>query len=215
MPSTLVHVAFAGLIGTALLGRRFDAKGIAAVLLVAALIDLDTFVDVWATGLPRALFHNLVWPAVALALLAWDVRWRDRSAVRSRWGDRGVRVFWVAVVAATLGHTLHDAFVNGVNLLWPIHDRFYELEGRAFLSNQRGFVQTFVDLEEGGTVGGTTENTHYYTGVNPSPGEEPADVERIFPLAYSGERLLIVIVGYLVVAARIWETSGAHAERSD
>jgi hypothetical protein len=34
MPSTLVHVAVAGLIGTALLGHYFDLKGSVEILLV-------------------------------------------------------------------------------------------------------------------------------------------------------------------------------------
>lgn len=208
MPSTLVHVAFTGAIATALLGRHFDVKAIAIVLVVAALIDLDTLVDVWWTGLHRALFHNLVWPAIALLILAWDLWWREDSFVQSRWGTYGVRVWWVAVVAAALGHTLHDAFVNGVNLLWPLHDRFYQFEGKMFLSNHRGFVQTFFELETGDTAGGTTANTHYYTGVNPNSGESPEDVERIFPIAYSGERFLLAVVGYVIVAVRIWETRG-------
>ncbi len=202
MPSTVVHVAFAGLIGTALLARHFDVKSIFIVMAVSAAIDLDTFIDIWIPGAHRAYFHNLVFPTLILLALWWDVRWREESYVKRKWGDWGVRVTWVSMVALIFGHILLDAFFNGVNLFWPLHDRFYDLSGELLISDQRGLVQTFIDGE---TAQGTVEETHYTTGVNPTPGETPEDVERRFPIAGTGERFVLTITGFAVVAMRLYE----------
>ncbi len=107
-----------------------------------------------------------------------------------------------------------DAFFNGVNLFWPLHDRFYDLSGKLLLTDQRGLVQTFVEFESGadGTRGvsdstarGTTADTHYTTGFDPTRDEPPADVERIFPIAGSGERFVIATAGFATVLVRIVE----------
>ncbi|MFC7209605.1 metal-dependent hydrolase [Natronoarchaeum sp. GCM10025321] len=202
MPSTVVHVALAGLIGTALLAQRFDARSIVLVMAVTAVIDLDTVIDIWIPGAHRAYFHNLVIPAAVLLALWWDVRWRETSYIKRRWGEWGVRVTWVSMVALVFAHVLLDAFFNGVNLFWPLHDRFYDLSGEFLLSDQRGVVQTFIDGE---TAEGTVEETHYTTGVNPTPEETPQNVERLFPIAGTGERFLLVISGFAVVAMRLIE----------
>ncbi|WP_377076504.1 hypothetical protein [Natronoarchaeum sp. GCM10025703] len=106
------------------------------------------------------------------------------------------------MVALVFAHVLLDAFFNGVNLFWPLHDRFYDLSGEFLLSDQRGVVQTFIDGE---TAEGTVEETHYTTGVNPTPEETPQNVERLFPIAGTGERFLLVISGFAVVAMRLIE----------
>lgn len=205
MPPTTVHMALVGLVGIALLGEHFDAKSIGIVLLTTALLDLDAVVDIWYTGLHRALFHNLLLPAVALGVLAWDVRLREESFVKRRWGDWGVRVWWVAVVGVVV-HILHDALYNGANLFWPLHDQFYDLDGQLILSTHDGIVQTFVELAgEGDTERGTTDDTHYYTGVNPTAEETPENVDRRFPLAETGEHLLLTVVGFAAVAFKLWD----------
>ncbi len=206
MPPTTVHVAIAALIGAALLGKHFGLKSIVIVVLAAAVIDLDTIVDIWYPGLHRALFHNLVFPAIALAVLAWDVHLREESFVLNRWGEWGVRVWWVATLGVIV-HILHDAFYNGANLFWPLHDQFYDLDGDLWLSNQEGIDQSFVDLgEDGDTERGTTEDVQYGTGVSPTddPGIEE-DIERRFPLAETGEHLFLTVVGYTVVAIKLWQ----------
>lgn len=238
MPSTVVHVALAGLVGTALLAEHFDGKAVLVVMAATAFIDLDVFVGMVLQGTHRAAFHTLLLPGLAGALLWWDLRGRDlawvrsrqwtgtQSLVRSRWGARGVRVAWVSIVAVTLAGIGPDVFFNGANLLYPVHDQFFDLSGKLLYSNQRGFVQTMVDLDvqsllesvtgtgsESGTGanGGastepaqTTENTHYRTGVDPSRGDEPKNVERIFPIAMTGERALLSLTGYTVVGLRLW-----------
>ncbi|WP_115865374.1 metal-dependent hydrolase [Halorussus litoreus] len=253
MPSTVVHVALAGLVGTALLADRFDAKAILAVMAATAFLDLDVIVGFWIPGAHRAAFHTLVLPAILGTALWWDLRGRtrprvqsslgrivrERSLVRTRWGARGVRVAWVGVATITLAGIGPDAFFNGANLFYPFHDRFYELSGEVLYSTHDGFVQTIVNVNldalvdavvpEGGGGGGeagagsggsggsgggsggadgtvrTTENTHYRTGFDPTRGETPENVERIFPVAMTGERALLALTGYAVVGYRIWE----------
>jgi hypothetical protein len=199
MPSTLVHVAIAGLVGTALLGSAFSRRAIVLVLAVAALPDLDAFV-----GPHRALGHTFLMPAVLALLLVVDLRGRgEKSLIRRLGGTTGPRVAAVAVVGLFVGGILPDLFTNGVNVLYPVHDAFYRVNGELLLSNQRGVVQTFVELGKGPV--GTTESVHYSTGVDPTPGDEPENVERVFYVVQSGTQLLLVFLGFGVVAARLFE----------
>lgn len=213
MPSTVVHVALAGMMGVALLGDKFDTKGILVVMAVAAIIDLDTFVGIYVPGTHRAAFHNVFVVLIPAALLVWDVKYREESYVLDRWGEYGYRVAWVSLVCLLFAHILLDAFYNGVNLFWPLHDRFYDLSGKLIVTDQRGIVQTFVELEAGddgstgvadSTARGTTEDTHYWTGFDPGPDADE-DTERIFPIAYSGELFVVAVAGYLTVGFRILE----------
>jgi len=206
MPSTLVHVAVAGLIGTALLGHYFDLKGILSVMGLTAFIDLDTLLGIWIQGAHRAYLHTLMFPAVLGVLLVWDVYVRDESYLVNRWGRYGVRVVWVSIVALVVAHSLYDAFFNGVNLFWPLHDRFYDLSGQLLVSDQRGIVQTFIELgPDGETAKGTTKNTHYYTGVDPTRGPEPENAERVFHIVNTGERLVLMLTGFAVVVYRVFD----------
>ncbi len=214
VPSTLVHVAVAGLVAAGLLRDAFNARSVAVVLGATAVIDLDTFAGLVIPGAHRALLHNLWLPAVVGAALVVD-RWHG-SRFRERWGAWGVRTAWVSLLAVTFAHVLLDAFFNGANLLWPVHDRFYDLSGQLSVTDQRGLVQTFVEFEStaGGTTVadetaiGTTGDTHFRTGVDPDPGggvDAGTDTERTFPLADSGPLFVVTVVGYLVVAYRLWE----------
>jgi len=202
MPSTLVHVAVAGLVGTALLGAAFDRRAIAVVLAAAALPDLDAFAGPVLPGAHRALLHTFLFPALLAAIVLWDAR-RTGSVARRWWDDRGHRVAWVAVAGVLLGGILPDLFTNGVNVLYPVHDTFYRVNGELLLSNQRGLVQTFVELGKSGV--GTTETVHYSTGVDPTPGAESANVERRFYVVQSGFELLTVLLGFGLVGVRLWD----------
>lgn len=202
MPSTLVHIAVAGLLGTALLGDAFDRRAILTVMVVAAIPDLDTLIGLWLPGAHRAYLHTLVLPVGLGVVLWWDVALRSESTLRRRWGDTGVRVAWVSLLGMAVAHSLYDGVVNGVNLFWPLQDRFYNLSGHLLYSTQRGLIQTFVDAS---MFEGTTANTHYYTGVDPTRGPEPDNVDRTFHLVQSGERLLLMLVGFGVVAFRLWQ----------
>jgi hypothetical protein len=203
MPSTVVHLAIGGLIAAALLGDEFDRRAVAVVLAATAVPDLDTFAGLVVQGGHRALLHTLVLPAVGGAALAYDTRLRSRSRLRDRSGSRGIRIAWVALAALLCGGILPDLMTNGVNAFYPLYDRFVTVDGELLLSNQRGVVQTFVDLST--EPERTTENTHYWTGVDPSPGAEPENVERIFPVVRSGLQLLVVLLGTFTLGARFAE----------
>ncbi|MFC7098425.1 metal-dependent hydrolase [Halobaculum marinum] len=201
MPSTLVHVALAALLAAALLRESaFCRRAVAVVLVAAVLPDLDSFVSPFLAGAHRSLGHNALLPALAVATLVYDTRARDDSWLAARWGEHAPHVAWVALVGFAVAGVGLDYVANGVNLFWPLHDQFYTLNGRAGLSNQRGFFQTFVTLAPEEVR--TTETLHYSTGVDPSPGAEPADVERVFPLVWAGWQLLLVATGVGVLAAR-------------
>jgi len=212
MASTLVHVAVAALLAAALLGPALDRRSAVVVLAATALVDLDTFLGLVVQGAHRAASHTLLLPLLGGALVYYDVRVREDPWL-ARWHPHGARVAWVAVVAVAVAGIGLDMVINGVNAFWPLHDQFYTVDGKALLSDQRGLVQTFVELappepaqgDGGGTQPRTTQNTHYSTGVDPSTGRERADVERVFPLVRSGWQLLLVVAGYGVLAVRLWE----------
>lgn len=216
MPSTLVHVGFAALIGAVLLGDHFDIRAIAIVLLVAAIPDLDTLIGLWLIdGAHRTFLHNGIFPSVFLLAGIIDTQFRERSVLRENIGDRGVRIFFVSVIGAWISaHVLLDSFYNGTNLLWPFYDQYIDLSGNLYYSNQEGLVQTFIDLErqaETGSVQITSDNVkgssqeyHYYTGFDPGPAYS-ADVERRYSLSETGELFLVMITGYAATFYRLWE----------
>lgn len=215
MSSTIVHVAFGGLVAVGLLGAGFDRRSVLVVLAAAALPDVDSFLAIVFTGTHRALLHNLVLPTLAAGVLYSDTR-RHTSFVRDRFGDHGVHVAWVAIAAFVFGGVAPDLVTNGVNPLYPVVDRYLTLDGRALLSSTRGFVQTFVDLHPGGdTVGGTTADTFYYTGVDTTRGAEPEQVERIFPVVDSGMDLLVVVLSGFLLTARFRAGGGAPELEED
>jgi len=205
MPSTLVHVAVAGLIGAALLGEAFDRRALLILAVAAAIPDLDSFIALVSTAGHRTSLHNLTIPVLAGILWYVDVHVREQSLLRSNWGAWGVRVAWVAIVCYGLGHVLLDLTDGVANLFWPFHDQFYTLRGEMELSNQRGLVQTFRDSEEGflllDTLGTSTE-TEVTTGVDPGETSDGETAERLFPLFGSGLELLVTITGIAVTAAR-------------
>ena len=210
MPSTIVHLAFAGLLASALLGFAFDRRSVAIVLAVTAFPDLDAFVALYTTVGHRAALHNVWIPLLYSALLWVDLNLWDRSFVRERFGVWGVRVIWVSAVCYVLSAIALD-IVNGVlNPLWPVHDQFYHIDGKLELSDQRGIVQTFI--ETGGDDGGSSipapesvgssEEVDLSTGVNPDPDGTEEDPERLFPVFRAGWELMLFVVGTTVTATR-------------
>lgn len=217
MPSTLVHVAFGGLIAAALLGSVFDRRSLLVVLAVTAAPDLDSFIALFFVAGHRTVLHTYVIPMVASALLYVDTRVRARSLARERWGPRGVRVAWVSIVALVFAGIGLDFVDHGVNPLWPLHDQFYVLDGRFELSDQRGIVQSYVDLrpdteQTGPTSRGSSQEVNISTGVDPNPGGEGGgpdpdtveDPERMFPIVRHGWQLAILVSGTVVTAGRLW-----------
>ncbi|MFB6269531.1 MAG: metal-dependent hydrolase [Halobacterium sp.] len=207
MVSTVVHVSFGALVAAALL-HEFDAKALAAVCAFAAFPDVDTFLGIWVAGGHRALLHTLLLPALLGVLLYWDTH-RTESFLHAKFGRRGPHVAAVGIVALVVGGILPDLMTNGVNLFYPVHDRFYTFAGKLHLSSTDGVVQTFVDLSDdaggGGTVGGTTNDTHYYTGVDLERGADPKHAERVFPIVSSGLELVVVLSALTGVAGRFRE----------
>nr|WP_255317942.1 metal-dependent hydrolase [Halomicrobium sp. LC1Hm] len=224
MPSTVVHMAVAGLIGAALLGTAFDRRSV--LILFGAMIaaDLDSFVGLVSVVGHRTAFHTLLVPITAAVVLLVDLRRGEGSWVRRRWGPRGVRITWVTIVAyagAAIGLDLFSA--GGANPLWPLHDQFYAIDGTIELSSRRGIVQTFVDLgsERGGDASssetvarGTSRDVNVSTGIDPNPdgGDTAGPVDRVFPVVRSGWQLLVLVVGTTVTAARFYVDQTVPAE---
>ncbi len=203
MPSTVVHLAIGALVATALLDDAFAPKAFAAVLVIVAIPDLDTFIGIVLEGTHRAAFHTLVVPLIAAVAVYYDTAVRETSWLRSR-GAHTVRVAWVGIVAYLMAGIGPDLFFNGVNLFYPFHDRFYSVSGRVFLSDQRGLVQTLWQPAQ--SIQGTTANTHFYTGVDTTRGPDPVDAERIFPIAAGGLQVLLLIAASVISGIRLWET---------
>lgn len=219
MPSTVVHMAFAGLIGAALLGTAFDRRSVLVLFGVVVFVDLDSFIGLVSVVGHRTVFHTLLIPLGAAAFVALDQYVGESSVLRRRYGRRGVRITWVTIVvyvASAIGLDLFSA--GGANPLWPLHDQFYVIDGKVELSSQRGLVQTFVDLnseQSGGqqtdgptTVArGSSEEVNVSTGVDPDPDQNAPDdepVDRVFPVARSGWQLLLLVVGTGVTVARFY-----------
>ncbi|AUV82625.1 hypothetical protein C2R22_14065 [Salinigranum rubrum] len=205
MPSTLVHMALGGLVGAALLTSEFDARAVALVVAVTAVPDLDSLAGLVLPGAHRSLFHSFLFPALVCGLLLVDTL-REESLLRTRYGERGVRLAWVSVAAMVFGGILPDLFTNGVNAFYPAVDAFYTVDGKLLLSDQRGLVQTFVELQPERTEPRpTTQTLHYSTPVDPQPGNEERNVERVAPVFQAGWELMLVVVSSVVVAFRLWD----------
>lgn len=196
MPATTYHVALAGLLAIPLLGRYFDIRAFAVVAAATAFPDIDGVFEIWWTGAHRTLLHNLWIPVLLTSAFTWDVYLRDRSYLRRRWGDRGTRVAGTAIVALALAAVMADAFYNGANLLWPLRDQFYKLTGAVYYSTEEGVVVEALAPE---AIGQTSE-IHLRTGVDMTPGDDPAGIERVFVFAEDGQQLLLTLLGYAAVA---------------
>ncbi|MFB6090679.1 MAG: metal-dependent hydrolase [Halobellus sp.] len=213
MPSTLVHVAIALLLSAALLGESFDRRSALVVVGATVLPDLDVALEPIISGAHRSVGHTFLLPALLLTALVWDVRVRPRSAIRERYGARGVEVAFVAVGCVFGAAIVPDLVVGGVNAFYPIHDQFYTVDGRLFYSTDRGWVQTFVDLSppepETQQKPRTTGNFDFRTVLDAEPtlgAEGDGDgkrVERLFPIAMTGFRAWLLPLAAFVTAVRL------------
>lgn len=211
MPSSVVHAALAVALAVGLLGRFYDRRALAVVLVVVVVPEVDTALGLVIAGAHRTVLHTMVLSAVAAPLLYLETT-RERSVIRGRWGARGVRIAWVGLLVHTFAHVALDwTHLEGINLLWPVLDRFFALEGEVYLSASEGFVQTFVDVgrdpETGRSVidagqGGTRAETHVSNPAQPDPEPDPGPVDRRFPIAVRGWQLHLLLTGVFVVAAR-------------
>lgn len=218
MPSTVVHVALAGLIAAGLLGSAFDRRSLLVVFGVTVFPDLDSGVSLVLPGTHRAAFHTLLIPLGLAALVYWDVRVRRESWLRERYGNWGVRVAWVSLAAYVFAAIGLDLFHRlGVNVFYPLHDQFYSITGDLKYSTSGGWTQTFVDLQQAepsakpdvDPVGrGSTEEVHVGSGVDPERGPETADVVRHFPVAVAGWQLFLILTSAVVLTAKLRLSDG-------
>lgn len=216
MPSTVVHLALAGVIAGALLGDAFDRRSLLIVFAVVSFPDLDSFASLVSSVGHRAALHNVFVPLVVGVLLYVDLRRGDGSYVRRRWGDRGIRIAWVSLLCYVIVAIGLDLVAGAANPFWPVHDQYYHVDGRIELSSQHGLVQTVVDMGSdngnGGTRGiGATSDLHLGTGIDPSEGPEPENVDRVFPVVRSGWQLVLLLTGSLATAMRFFVDQSVEA----
>ncbi|WP_338729429.1 metal-dependent hydrolase [Haladaptatus sp. DJG-WS-42] len=208
MPSTVVHLALAGLLAAGLLGDAFDKRSLAVILGVTILPDLDVFAGFFIAGGHRSVLHTFLIPLVAAGVVYADSR-REPSWLRERWGARGLRVAWVSILAFAVAGIGLDLFTAGANVFYPVHDQFYRVSGELIYSTNRGIVQTFVDFSTSNPdpiAIGSSQEVHINSGIDPNPGREPPEVDRVFPVAQSGWQLLLIVTSLIVIWGRLRET---------
>lgn len=213
MPTSVVHVAVGLLVAAGLLGASYDRRALIVVAVAILAPEVDALFGFVMPGAHRTVLHTMVLSAAIAALVYWDSH-RSESWLRDRWGDYGVRVAWVALFAHVFAHIALDwTHLDGINILWPLVDQFFALDGELYISAE-GIVQTFVDVSldpaTGQQVvdagqGGTTQSVHVSTPVQPT--KEPAGpVDRRFPIAVGGWQLYLTLVGAFTLVARRLQT---------
>lgn len=219
MPSTFIHAGFAVLLGAALLQDEYDRRAVVFLLVLVILPDLDSFAGAVIAGAHRSLLHTLLIPLVVAVGLYYDTWIREQSWLGERYGPRGLHLAWTAVFVHTFAAVLLDyTHLDGVGLLFPLNDSFYQLEGELGFAPDTGLVQTFVEIQtdpETGTtttdIGktGTREETHVPTPVQPNENatvipnpDTEEEVDRRFPFAVGGWQLYFILIGFFTMAAR-------------
>lgn len=216
MPTTGVSVAFGAFLAAALLGQQFDRQSVAVVLLAAGAPDLDVLLGYYQETLHNAVLHNLLVPAALIALLYYDLRVRDPSWLRTRGGDRAVRIAWVSLAAFTLAGVGMDLLnIEGAAAFWPIDGTYYSVVGKIELNNKEGFVQTFVDLNLSGDGPSVSVGTHPPRYTPRLPYDAARNRYRVMVIE-SGWQLLMLLIAPVVLAARAWtERAGMTTEPTD
>ncbi|MFC7233899.1 metal-dependent hydrolase [Halosegnis marinus] len=210
MPSALVAAGLAALLAAALLDERdLTPRSLAVVVAAGIAPDLDAVIDVVFEGLHNAALHNVWIPLLVGLAVRWDAR-RPDSWLRSRYGDRGVRVAWVALAACCFAVALDLFNVESAAVLWPVHGRFFGVVGKVGYSTTEGALFTLVKPNLGGgelfpeagsgTVAG---GRHIATFLNPADGPDTG-VVRDLVLVGSGWQLLVVLAGAVVAGGRLF-----------
>lgn len=208
MAPTLVVAAVAGLLAAGLLGPAFDRRSVAVVVLAAVVPDFDAAISLVVHGATNAALHTLWIPAAAAVAIYWDTTRREHSWLGSRYGWRGVRTAWVAVAAYAVAGIGLDLFAGaGANLLFPVHDTFYAIDGKLLYSTQDGLIQSYVAVGGDGLVrigsAGTTATHHVPTWINPTPGTGiDSGVERRATIVGAGWHVIVVLASVAVLAIR-------------
>jgi len=225
MAPTLVTAAFGALLAAALLGAAFDRRSVAVVVAAAVLPDLDAVASLVVPGATNALLHTVWLPVAAGVVLYWDTERRGVSRLRERAGWRGVRTAWVALAAFLVAGVGPDLLGGaGVNLLYPLHDAYYLVDGGLLFSTRDGVVQTFVTVGAQGPgilpfeALGTTESYAIPTFANPDgrPGLS-LGAERELHLVRTGWQLVVVAAAAALLTvrfrpARSGRTAGSEAD---
>jgi inner membrane protein len=225
MPSTVVQVGLAFLVGVGLLGSYYDRRAAVFLLAVVLFPDADTLVGFVMNGAHRTLLHNAVLPAAGMGVLYWETHYREVSWIRLQVGNYGTRLLWVGFFVHLFAHVFIDwTHLEGVNMLWPLHDQFFKLEGEAYYSTAEGFVQTFVEVFEDPETGqqtvdvgggGSRQETHVSNPAQPSTGS-PSDgpVDRRLPIAVQGWQLYLIVAGLFAAVAKTFQSS-PDSDRTD
>ncbi|SMO79630.1 hypothetical protein [Halorubrum cibi] len=223
MAPTLLNAALGALLAAALLGPAFDGRTVSVVVAAAVLPNLDAVASLAVAGATNTLLHN-VWIPLALAgLLYWDTALRERSTLRERHGWRGVRTAWVVLAGFAAAGVAPDLFgTPGANLLYPIEDAYYVVDGLLLFSTQDGIVQTFVSATADGPgllpfeSTGTTETRAIPTWVNPDgrPGLA-LGAEREFVVVEAGWQAVVLASAVASLAVRFRPRTRASAETGD
>lgn len=226
MPSTVVHVAFALLLAAGILGSAYDRRALLVVGLAAVIPDLDAFASLLVESTHRAAFHTILVPLLAAVVFYYDTRLAEDSWIRGRYGSWGVQVGWASIAGYALAGVGLDLFTpHGVNVLYPVYDQFVSLNGRAGYSTVDGVFQTFVNVTDGSSTGGggrsvdvgqrgSTRDVHVGSGVDPGKGREDPGVKRIFPIAYRGWQLTLILASLLVTWVRLRAAGGDASDGS-
>ncbi|MDZ5813125.1 hypothetical protein U4E84_17480, partial [Halorubrum sp. AD140] len=194
------------------LGGAFDRRAVAVVVAAALVPWLDAAASLVVPGATNALLHAVWAPLLVGGLLYWDTvrRPASASALRDRFGRRGVRVAWVALasfVVAGIGSALFAG--EGAALLYPLEDARYVVRGRLVFSTREGVVQTFLALggdspgilpleRAGGAVAdpvGSWVNPDGRPGLDPGAGREVRFVD-------GGWQLVVVVAAVATLAVR-------------
>ncbi|WP_423997119.1 hypothetical protein [Halorubrum trapanicum] len=221
MAPTLVSAAVGALLAAALLGFAFDRRAVAVVVAAALVPSLDAAASLAVPGATNALFHAVWAPLLVGGLLYWDTvrRPAGASALRDRFGRRGVRIAWVALAAfvvAGIGSALFAG--EGAALLYPLEDARYVVRGRLTFSTREGVVQTFLALGGDGsgvlplrTAGGAVADP-VASWVNPDgrPGLDPG-ADREFRVVDGGWQLVVVAAAAATLAVRFRGRGGGGA----
>ena len=220
MAPPLVTAAVGALLAAALLGAAFDRRSVAVVVAAAVLPDADAAASLVVPGATNALLHNVWIPLVAGVVLYWDTSRGSGSRIRARYGWRGVRVAWVSIAAFAVAGIGADLFgLAGANLLYPVDDAYYVVDGRLVFSTQDGIVQTFAaaGAEAPGLLPlespGTTASHAIPTWTNPDgrPGLA-IGTEREFYFVRAGWQAVVVAAAGALLAVRSIGDSGSTGD---
>ncbi|WP_336133380.1 metal-dependent hydrolase [Natronomonas amylolytica] len=226
MPSTIVQVGLAFLVGVGLLGSYYDRRAAVFLLVAVLLPDADTLVGFVMNGAHRTLLHNVLVPVGGMGLLYWETHAREASWIRHRVGDYGTRLLWVGAFVHVFAHISLDwTHLEGVNMLWPLRDQFFKLDGEAYYSTAEGFVQTFVEVFEDPDTGqqsvdvgggGGRQETHVSNPAQPSANpSSDGPVDRRVPIAVQGWQLYLIVAGLFVAVAKRFQSPGVSESNDE